>query len=63
MHKLLPNSANAGNGLLANVIGRFFMKATLAAPKDLFNDSPQGLGLEMHHKSAYIFVPNVVPKN
>jgi hypothetical protein len=39
------------------------MKATLAFPSDLFNDSPQGLGLEMHHKSAYIFVPNVVPKN
>jgi hypothetical protein len=36
------------------------MRATLAFPSDLFNDSPQGLGLEKHHKSAYIFVPNVV---
>ncbi len=39
------------------------MGATLTFPSDLFNDSPQGLGLEMHHKSAYIFVPNGVLKN
>jgi hypothetical protein len=36
------------------------MQATLAAPKDLFNDLPQSLFLAKHHKSAYIFVHNVV---